>query len=192
MSPAASAEDSWRPYIQLTEAEAAFPVHQSDLATRPAWHRGKDRVQAHIPGCFRSTCSGRPWPRVAAKRGWAATRFDSSNPSRRLRRWTTSFPRDPEETRSRHPQRLPQPTHLTSADSARSTRVETPRCAGTGGNVVEARPCHRQDRRRDSSAAQSGMDLYAGRVARIVTQMGASAHWNASRWVTAVPQTRKQ
>ena len=45
-------EDLWRTYIQLTEAEAAFRVHKSDLAIRPVWHQRAERVQAHILVCF--------------------------------------------------------------------------------------------------------------------------------------------
>jgi len=30
-----SAEDLWQAYIQLTEAEAAFRIHKSDLRIRP-------------------------------------------------------------------------------------------------------------------------------------------------------------
>jgi transposase len=47
-----SPEDLWRADIQLTEAEAAFHVHKSDLAIRPVWHQKQDRVQAHILVCF--------------------------------------------------------------------------------------------------------------------------------------------
>ena len=47
-----SPEDLWRAYIQLTEAEAAFRIHKSDLAIRPVWHQIGDRVQAHILVCF--------------------------------------------------------------------------------------------------------------------------------------------
>ena len=47
-----SAEDLWRTYIQLTEAEAAFRIHKSDLSIRPIWHQREDRVQAHILVCF--------------------------------------------------------------------------------------------------------------------------------------------
>ncbi len=47
-----SAEDLWQAYIQLTEAEAAFRIHKSDLRLRPVWHQKKDRVQAHILVCF--------------------------------------------------------------------------------------------------------------------------------------------
>lgn len=45
-------EDLWRTYIQLTEAEAAFRIHKSDLSLRPIWHQKKDRVLAHILVCF--------------------------------------------------------------------------------------------------------------------------------------------
>ena len=47
-----SPEDLWRTYIQLTEAEAAFRIHKSDLAIRPIWHQREDRVKAHIFVCF--------------------------------------------------------------------------------------------------------------------------------------------
>ena len=47
-----SAEDLWNAYIQLTEAEAAFRIHKSDLGLRPIWHQKKERVQAHILVCF--------------------------------------------------------------------------------------------------------------------------------------------
>jgi len=45
-------EELWRAYIQLTEAEAAFRVHKSDLQLRPVWHQKEKRVQAHILVCF--------------------------------------------------------------------------------------------------------------------------------------------
>jgi len=47
-----SDEDLWKAYIQLTEAEAAFRVHKSDLRLRPIWHQKEDRVLAHILVCF--------------------------------------------------------------------------------------------------------------------------------------------
>jgi hypothetical protein len=47
-----SAEELWRAYIQLTDAEAAFRIHKSDLRIRPIWHQKADRVQAHILVCF--------------------------------------------------------------------------------------------------------------------------------------------
>lgn len=42
----------WKTYIQLTEAEAAFRIHKSDLRIRPIWHQREDRVLAHILVCF--------------------------------------------------------------------------------------------------------------------------------------------
>jgi len=47
-----SAEDLWKAYIQLTEAETAFRIHKSDLQLRPIWHQKKERVAAHIFVCF--------------------------------------------------------------------------------------------------------------------------------------------
>jgi hypothetical protein len=47
-----SGEELWRTYIQLTEAEAAFRIHKSDLLIRPIWHQKEERVLAHILVCF--------------------------------------------------------------------------------------------------------------------------------------------
>ncbi len=45
-------EALWRTYVQLTDAEAAFRIHKSDLSIRPIWHRKADRIRAHIFVCF--------------------------------------------------------------------------------------------------------------------------------------------
>jgi transposase len=45
-------EALWQTYVQLTEAEAAFRIHKSDLSLRPVWHHEQQRVQAHIFVCF--------------------------------------------------------------------------------------------------------------------------------------------
>jgi transposase len=45
-------EALWRTYIQLSEAEAAFRIHKSELSIRPIWHQREDRVLAHILVCF--------------------------------------------------------------------------------------------------------------------------------------------
>jgi transposase len=45
-------ETMWKTYIQLSEVEAAFRIHKSELAIRPIWHQREDRVQAHILVCF--------------------------------------------------------------------------------------------------------------------------------------------
>ena len=46
------AEQLWRAYIQLTEAEAAFRIQKGDLGIRPIWHQKEERVHAHILVCF--------------------------------------------------------------------------------------------------------------------------------------------
>ena len=45
-------EELWKTYIQLTEAEAAFRIHKSELAIRPIWHQKAERIKAHILVCF--------------------------------------------------------------------------------------------------------------------------------------------
>jgi transposase len=45
-------EELWKTYIQLSEAEAAFRIHKSDLCIRPIWHHRQDRIKAHILICF--------------------------------------------------------------------------------------------------------------------------------------------
>ncbi len=47
-----SAEELWKAYIQLTEAEAAFRIEKSDLRIRPIWHQKEERVLAHVLVCF--------------------------------------------------------------------------------------------------------------------------------------------
>ena len=47
-----TSEELWRTYVQLTEAEAAFRIHKSDLSIRPIWHQKAERVKAHILVCF--------------------------------------------------------------------------------------------------------------------------------------------
>lgn len=47
-----SPEDLWTTYIQLTDAEAAFRVHKSDLSIRPIHHQREGRVRAHIHVAF--------------------------------------------------------------------------------------------------------------------------------------------
>jgi hypothetical protein len=47
-----SDEELWKAYIQLTQAEAAFRIHKSDLKIRPIWHQKQERVLAHIFVCF--------------------------------------------------------------------------------------------------------------------------------------------
>ena len=36
----------------MTDAEAAFRIHKTDLRIRPIWHQKEERVDAHILVCF--------------------------------------------------------------------------------------------------------------------------------------------
>ena len=59
-----TAEELWKAYTQLTEAEAAFRMQKDDLQLRPVWHQREGRVTAHILVCFlayvlRKTLDGR-------------------------------------------------------------------------------------------------------------------------------------
>jgi transposase len=45
-------EELWKTYIQLSEAEAAFRIHKSELCIRPIWHHKQERIKAHILICF--------------------------------------------------------------------------------------------------------------------------------------------
>ncbi len=47
-----SAEDLWKKYIQLTEAEAAFRALKSALLIRPLFHQLERRIKAHILVAF--------------------------------------------------------------------------------------------------------------------------------------------
>ena len=47
-----AADELWRAYMHLTDAEAAFRIQKSDLQLRPVWHQKAERVQAHILVCF--------------------------------------------------------------------------------------------------------------------------------------------
>ncbi|MCA1707563.1 MAG: IS1634 family transposase [Actinobacteria bacterium] len=47
-----TAQDLWRAYMQLTEAEHAFAIHKGDLSLRPVWHQKQSRVEAHVLVCF--------------------------------------------------------------------------------------------------------------------------------------------
>ncbi len=46
------ADELWRAYMHLTDAEAAFRVQKTDLRVRPVWHQTAGRVQAHLLVCF--------------------------------------------------------------------------------------------------------------------------------------------
>jgi transposase len=46
------AQELWRAYMHLTDAEAAFRSQKTDLRVRPVWHQLATRVQAHLLVCF--------------------------------------------------------------------------------------------------------------------------------------------
>ncbi|HEV3255865.1 MAG TPA: IS1634 family transposase [Gemmataceae bacterium] len=46
------ADELWRAYMQLSDAEAAFRIQKTDLRLRPVWHQTAGRVQAHLLVCF--------------------------------------------------------------------------------------------------------------------------------------------
>jgi transposase len=50
--PAASAEELWSKYMQLTEAEAAFRALKSELSIRPLFHQKEPRIKAHVMVAF--------------------------------------------------------------------------------------------------------------------------------------------
>jgi transposase len=50
--PATEAEQLWKSYIQLTEAEAAFRALKSELSIRPIFHQLERRAKAHILVAF--------------------------------------------------------------------------------------------------------------------------------------------
>ncbi|HUH62740.1 MAG TPA: IS1634 family transposase [Terracidiphilus sp.] len=49
---AQTAEELWREYMQLTEAEAAFRALKSELSIRPLFHQKEPRVKAHVMVAF--------------------------------------------------------------------------------------------------------------------------------------------
>ena len=49
---AGTAEELWRQYMQLTEAEASFRALKSELSIRPLFHQLEPRVKAHVMVAF--------------------------------------------------------------------------------------------------------------------------------------------
>jgi len=134
-----SPEDLWRAYIQLTEAEAAFHIHKSDLGIRRCRHQKEDRVQAHILVCFLAYVL---WKTLAASCREAGLGDE---------------PRKCFEALSEIAMvgcgccRPRSGRVIASGASARPTEhqqillqrlgLKLPQRAGTSGNVVETRPC---------------------------------------------------
>jgi transposase len=125
-----SPEDLWRAYIQLTEAEAAFHIHKSDLAIRPVRHQKEERVQAHILVCFLAYVL---WKTLAASCREAGLGDEPRQVFEALSEIAMVGTGDP--------QAVHQPAHRASANPAPAARPETARRAGTSGDVVETRRC---------------------------------------------------
>lgn len=62
-------EKLWKTYIQLTQAEAAFRTHKTELNIRPIWHHLEHRVQAHILFSFLSYAMWKVLEQWMAKSG---------------------------------------------------------------------------------------------------------------------------
>ena len=62
-------KDLWDAYIHLTEAEAAFRIHKSDLQLRPVWHQKEERIRAHILVCFLAYVLWKTLARLCARAG---------------------------------------------------------------------------------------------------------------------------
>ena len=56
--------------MQLTEAEAALRIPQSDLSLRPIWHQTEDRVLAHILVCFLACVLWKMLGQMCRGAGW--------------------------------------------------------------------------------------------------------------------------
>jgi len=115
----------------LTEAEAAFHIHKSDLGIRPVRHQKEDRVQAHILVAFWPTCSGRLCRELP--RGGTGRRTAASVRSLVGDRDGRCGAAD--QIRAGDPQAVHQPAHRASANPAPAARTETAQRAGTSGNV---------------------------------------------------------
>jgi hypothetical protein len=68
------AEQLWRTYIQLSEAEAAFRIHKSELAIRPSGISARIAFKLTSWCAFSLTSRRRPWSNGKAARDWATAR----------------------------------------------------------------------------------------------------------------------
>ena len=64
-----SAEELWKAYIQLTDAEEAFRIHKTDMKMRPVWHQKTNRVEAHIFVCFLAFVLWKTLEKIAGESG---------------------------------------------------------------------------------------------------------------------------
>jgi transposase len=66
---AGDAQDLWKWYVQLSQAEAAFHTSKSDLSLRPVFHQKTHRVEAHILVSFLSLALWRTLEQWMASKG---------------------------------------------------------------------------------------------------------------------------
>ncbi len=108
-------------YIQLTEAEAAFRIHKSDLSLRQIWHQKEEHVLAHIFVCFVAYVLWKNPGRSAQRRGSATNPAESLPNSPISAQWTWCC--------QPVPARDPKPLHFKTdgppADPSRKTRPQT-------------------------------------------------------------------
>ena len=69
-----NSEELWKAYIQLTEAEAAFRIHKSDLRYVPSGIIRKSGCRRIYWYALLRMCCGRPWLRCARQPAWAMSR----------------------------------------------------------------------------------------------------------------------
>lgn len=84
-------------YIQLSEAEAAFRIHKSDLSIRPIWHQRTERVQAHILVCFLAYLLWKTLEQWQSHPDWVTARapFSLKSAASRASTWSYRWPRIP-------------------------------------------------------------------------------------------------
>jgi transposase len=64
-----TAQQTWQTYVQLTQAEAAFRIHKSELSIRPVWHQKERRVRSHILVCFLAYVLWKTWEQWQSQAG---------------------------------------------------------------------------------------------------------------------------
>ena len=111
-------EELWHTYIQLTEAEAAFRIHKSDLSIRPIWHQNDRAGAGAHPGLL-------PGLRAVEDPGAVAERAGLGNSPRTI---LDELAAHPEHRRRAARRRRLRDASCASAASSDPTRPR-PRCS---------------------------------------------------------------
>jgi transposase len=133
------AEELWRAYMHLTDAEAAFRVHKTDLCIRPVWHQTAGRVQAHLLVCFlayvlRKTLEG--WMARAGLGNSPTTVLEELGPHSERRRSSAH------DGRADHSFALCGPSRQGPVHPVEPLRIEAAAASETaGGNVSQVAKC---------------------------------------------------